>query len=95
MSRRNLTKQPKFIHPAAKSRWKEAKRGTAGLVNIAGRQPIGFFHSHYVIPYTSFTNDTRLKKKVRALSTNVDRNGTEFVSTFEGKIFWAINNICF
>ena len=28
MSRRNLSKQPKFIHPAAKSRWKEAKRGT-------------------------------------------------------------------
>ena len=63
----------------------------AGLVNIAGRQPIGFFHSHHVIPYTSFTNETRLKKKVRALSTNVDRNGTEFVSTFEGKIFWTIN----
>ena len=28
MSRRNLSKQPKFIHPAAKSRWKETKRGT-------------------------------------------------------------------
>ena len=28
MSRRNLSKQPKFIHPAAKSRWKGAKRGT-------------------------------------------------------------------
>ena len=28
MPRRNLSKQPKFIHPVAKSRWKEAKRGT-------------------------------------------------------------------
>ena len=57
----------------------------AGLVHIASRQPIGFFHSRHVISYPSFTNDTRLKRKVRALSTNVDRNGTEFISTFEGK----------
>ena len=57
-----------------------------GLLNAVTRQPIAYYRSKHVLSLASFTNDTRLKKKIRVLSTNVDRNGTNFVSTFEGKL---------
>lgn len=61
-----------------------------GLINSASRQPIGFFHSSQCIPFPTYENSTILKKKVRVLSTNVDRNGTEFVSAFEGKQIFCV-----
>merc|ERR1712080_371498 len=33
----------------------------------------------------SFFNNTSLMKKFRVISTNFDRNGTNFISTFEGR----------
>ena len=37
------------------------------------------------VPTASFYNNTNLMKKFRVISTNYDRNGTNFISTFEGK----------
>jgi len=37
------------------------------------------------VPTASFYNNTSLMKKFRVISTNYDRNGTNFISTFEGR----------
>eukprot|EP00111_Clytia_hemisphaerica_P011288 TCONS_00033049-protein len=55
----------------------------SGLVEAIEKKPIAFFHSNFVIPTESFYNNTKLKRKVRVLSTNVDRNGTKFISSYE------------
>ena len=36
------------------------------------------------IPVDTFYNQTELVKSFRVISTNYDRNGTNFISTFEG-----------
>jgi len=44
------------------------------------------FNAHAAgIPTLNYYNNSALKKTFRAISTNFDRNGTEFVSTFEGR----------
>ena len=43
-------------------------------------------HFHYMsLPLKSFQNNHKLKKFYRILTTNIDRNGTEYVSTMESK----------
>jgi Peptidase C26. len=59
----------------------------SGLVRAMEDKPIAFFHSYFVVPTESFFNNTKLMRVFRVLSTNVDRNGTKFVSMFECKFF--------
>lgn len=54
-----------------------------GLKKALSRLPLGFHAHKYSIP-TSIFKDVELKKKFRVITTNYDRKGVEFVSTFEG-----------
>lgn len=59
------------------------KLAPRGVVEILGKKPVASFFSENVLPAANYFNDTKLTKTIRALSVNIDRNGTKFVSTFE------------
>ena len=56
-----------------------------GLLRSLSKRSITMNAHALGIPTISFYNNTELMKKFRVISTNYDRNGTQFVSTFEGK----------
>lgn len=56
-----------------------------GLVKAIGKRPLAFYYQDYVMPLANFYNNTHLKSLFRLLATNTDRNGTEFISTYEGR----------
>lgn len=56
-----------------------------GLLRGLAEKPITFNAHAWGIPTDSYYNNTKLKKAFRVISTNYDRNGTEFISTYEGR----------
>lgn len=69
---------------------KEAKssrlfgHASKGLLKILSKRSVTMNAHAFGIPTLSFYNNTDLMKTFRVLSTNYDRNGTQFISTFEG-----------
>merc|ERR1711907_647400 len=70
---------------------KEAKgsrlfgHASKGLVKALSKRSITMNAHANGIPVATFYNQTSLTKVFRVLSTNYDRNGTNFISTFEGR----------
>lgn len=70
---------------------KEAKssrlfgHASKGLLKILSKRSVTMNAHAFGIPTLSFYNNTDLMKTFRVLSTNYDRNGTQFISTFEGR----------
>lgn len=70
---------------------KEAKESrlfghaSKGLVKALSKKSLTMNAHALGIPTETFYNDTELVKKFRVISTNYDRNGTSFLSTFEGR----------
>jgi len=56
-----------------------------GILKGLAEKPISFNAHAWGIPTESYYNNTKLKKTFRVISTNYDRNGTEFISTYEGR----------
>lgn len=56
-----------------------------GLFDALGTKAITFNAHKAGIPTVNFYNNTKLMETFRAISTNYDRNGTQFISTFEGR----------
>lgn len=59
-----------------------------GLIKSLSKRSITMNAHALGIPTLSFYNNTALMKKFRVISTNYDRNGTHFISTFEGKFLF-------
>ncbi|XP_050393733.1 gamma-glutamyl hydrolase A [Patella vulgata] len=55
----------------------------AYIYNILKYRPVTFNNHHYSMTSDTFYNTASLKSFYRVLSTNVDRKGVEFISTFE------------
>ncbi|XP_050393732.1 gamma-glutamyl hydrolase A-like [Patella vulgata] len=56
---------------------------SAYIYNILENRPVTYNHHHLSIKTDTFYNTASLKSFYRVLSTNVDRKGVEFISTFE------------
>ena len=80
----NLSLPLTFTKEASKS--KLFGKAPKGLVCALKNEPITFNAHALGIPSESFYNNTDLTKAFRAISTNFDRNGTDFISTFEGML---------
>jgi len=70
---------------------KEAKtsrlygKAPKGLIKALSTRALTMNAHALGVPTASFYNNTSLMKKFRVISTNYDRNGTNFISTFEGR----------
>lgn len=79
----NLTLPLKFTSDVKKSQL--FGNAPDGLISILGKKPLAFYYQDRIIPTKSFHNNTKLKEVFLSTSTNIDRNGTAFVSTYEGR----------
>lgn len=80
----NLSLPLHFAEGAKKSRL--MKHAAPGIWKTLAEQPMTFNVHQRAIPKEIFTNSSEVIKFYRIISTNKDRNGTVFVSTFEGKM---------
>jgi len=79
----NLSIPLHFTKEAAGSRL--FGHASKGLIKALGKRSITMNAHANGIPVDTFYNLTALTKVFRVLSTNYDRNGTNFISTFEGR----------
>ena len=79
----NLTLPLEFTHAAASS----AMFGDAPaeIMDILAKQPVTMNNHHYSLSPAGFAASSNLTAFFNVLSTNVDRNGIEFISTMEAK----------
>ena len=64
-----------------------------GLIHALRKRSITMNAHANGIPVDTFYNQTELVKSFRVISTNYDRNGTHFISTFEGKKLTSLTSI--
>ncbi len=88
VSAMNLSMPLEFTGEANKSRL--FKYAASGIRRTLASQPITFNIHMKAISHEIFTNVTEVTKFYRIISTNMDRNGTIFISSFEGKGFTSL-----
>ena len=81
----NLTLSLEFTKEAEKSRL--FGNASSGIMEILEKERVTFNAHNNGITTKLFEKHTELQEAWRVLSTNRDRNGKEFISTFEGQYF--------
>ena len=76
---------PLHFAPGAK-RSRLMKYAAPGIWKTLAKRPMAINVHQKAIPKEIFTNSTELMAFYRIISTNKDRNGTVFVSSFEGNL---------
>ena len=79
----NLSLPLKFTSEAKESRL--FGHAPQGMMKSLAKDALTFNAHAMGIPTLNFYNNSKRQKAFRAISTNYDRNGTKFISTFEGK----------
>ena len=78
----NLSLPLHLTKDARKSRL--LKHAAEGIWKTLAGRPMAFHVHSRGISHEAFTNSSKMMQFYRIISTNQDRNGTVFVSTFEG-----------
>ena len=68
------------------------KHAAPGIWKTLAENPMAFNIHQKTIPKEIFTNSSELMQFYRIISTNKDRNGTVFISTFEGMLMLCLKN---
>ena len=63
------------------------KNAPKDLIRLLERKPVTFNAHVNSVTVAKFNSIEKLKKQFRIVSTNYDRQGIEFISTFEGKLY--------
>ena len=63
------------------------KNAPKDLIRLMETKSVTFNAHVYSVTVAKFNSIKKLKKQFRILSTNYDRRGIEFISTFEGKLY--------
>ena len=84
----NLSLPLKFTTEAKSSRL--FGHAPSGLFNALRTKPLTFNAHRKSVTLKLFQQIEKLNETYRIISTNYDRNGLEFISTFEGIILWLL-----
>ena len=63
------------------------KNAPKDLIRLLERKPVTFNAHVNSVTVAKFNSIGKLKKQFRIVSTNYDRRGIEFISTFEGRLY--------